>query len=94
MTQIDSGLLRELECVESRELGQAAPKETFLKRGSQLLCWASKEGGVESQFSPTQGGSGIDQSGQQGLREAVARPTKREVLRWGGGDLLLLKVPH
>ena len=89
MTHTDSGLVRELECVERRALRQAASKGTFLKGGSQLLCLASKEGGVGVRFSPTQDGSCIDQRKAAGAQRGSGQANKEGGGRCGGGEVLI-----
>lgn len=76
MTQIQSGLVRELECVESRSLLGAAgctQRDFSQKRISATgqgphVChaWASEEGGVGGLSAPTQGAPEIDQTGAAG----------------------------
>ena len=72
MTQIDSGLVRELDSVESRALVRSGSgtKGTVFERGTEpeppfrsLACAVAREGGVWALFAPTQYTSGTDQRG-------------------------------
>lgn len=85
MTQLDSGLLRELDCVESRVLawsGRWHPRGIFSKvelasvQGLrvcsdlvQLSRHSSEEERVEMGFVPTEGASPIDQKGAGGVQK-------------------------